>query len=60
MADVQLDDDMTIVTCEVESLYTSIQHLDGLEATLFFLLPFDSDPESGKFILHIFLICAYS
>ncbi|XP_056419563.1 uncharacterized protein LOC130361029 [Hyla sarda] len=28
----QLDENMLLVTCDVESLYTSIRHLDGIEA----------------------------
>lgn len=35
MNDIQFDDDMILVTCDVESLYTSIKHCDGLEAVRF-------------------------
>ncbi|XP_056423852.1 uncharacterized protein LOC130362821 [Hyla sarda] len=34
---VQLDDNSYLVTCDVESLYTSIRHNDGIAATKFFL-----------------------
>ncbi|XP_077118764.1 uncharacterized protein LOC143774874 [Ranitomeya variabilis] len=34
---IQLDEDMILVTADIESLYTCIRHDDGLEAVRFFL-----------------------
>lgn len=48
MRDVQLEDDMILVTCDVESLYTSIRHENGLEASRFFLRTSNLDREFGR------------
>ncbi|XP_056376345.1 uncharacterized protein LOC130273474 isoform X3 [Hyla sarda] len=45
MDDVQLDNETLLVTCDVEALYTSIRHTDGLAATQFYLMMSDLDPE---------------
>lgn len=53
MNEIQLKEDMLIVTCVVESLYSSIKHKDGLKATQFFLMTSDTDPEFGELILKL-------
>lgn len=45
--EIQMEKDMMIVTCDVESLYTSIKHKDGLEATRFYLNMSNIDPQLG-------------
>ncbi|XP_075188782.1 uncharacterized protein LOC142279151 [Anomaloglossus baeobatrachus] len=48
-----LDDDMTIVTADVEGLYTCIAHEDGLRAVRFFLEMSGRDDEMGELILEL-------
>ncbi|XP_056376344.1 uncharacterized protein LOC130273474 isoform X2 [Hyla sarda] len=57
MDDVQLDNETLLVTCDVEALYTSIRHTDGLAATQFYLMMSDLDPELSQF-LRIRRICS--
>ncbi|CAJ0923568.1 unnamed protein product [Ranitomeya imitator] len=40
---LQLEENMALVTCDVESLYTSIRHQNGLEAVSYFLRNSDLD-----------------
>ncbi|XP_056388323.1 uncharacterized protein LOC130283154 [Hyla sarda] len=47
---IQLDEEAILVTCDVECLYTSIRHCDGLEATRAFLEMTDLDAELGQFL----------
>ncbi|XP_056425227.1 uncharacterized protein LOC130366892 [Hyla sarda] len=47
---IQLDQDALLVTCDVEALYTSIRHADGLEAVEKFLLMTDFEPETCQFL----------
>ncbi|XP_075707221.1 uncharacterized protein LOC142741772 [Rhinoderma darwinii] len=47
MNGIYLEPDMTFVTCDVESLYTSIHHSDGLEAESYFLHTSEDDPDLG-------------
>lgn len=51
--DIQLEENMYIFTCDVESLYTSIRHTDGLEAVRFFLVIAGLDLEFGEFVLRL-------
>lgn len=53
MNELQLEPDMLIVMCDVELLYTSIRHSDGLEATRFFLRTSGIDKDFGEFILRL-------
>lgn len=48
---VQLEPDMLMVTCDVESLYTSIRHQDGIQTTQSFLYMSDLDKNLCDFIL---------
>ncbi|XP_056423038.1 uncharacterized protein LOC130362492 [Hyla sarda] len=43
MEHIHMDSDMLIVTCDVESLYTSIHHVDGLRAVQAFLMMSEVD-----------------
>lgn len=45
MDGIQLESDMLITTCDVESLYTSIKHRDGLDAVRFYLTMSNLSPE---------------
>ncbi|XP_056418942.1 uncharacterized protein LOC130360444 [Hyla sarda] len=42
---IHLEPDTLLVTCDIESLYTSIRHTDGLTATKFFLTSSNYKPE---------------
>ncbi|XP_073521541.1 uncharacterized protein [Phyllobates terribilis] len=50
---ITLEADMWFVTCDVESLYTSIQHSDGITAARFFLEMTNSEPVLIDFILEL-------
>ncbi|CAJ0946852.1 unnamed protein product [Ranitomeya imitator] len=48
-----LEEDMWLVTCDVESLYTSIDHSHGMRAAKFFLDMTNLGPELIHFILEL-------
>ncbi|XP_073409346.1 receptor activity-modifying protein 1 isoform X1 [Dendrobates tinctorius] len=48
---LQLDENMILVTADVESLYTSIKHCDGLAATRIFLSSSNIDPPIPELVL---------
>ncbi|CAJ0934348.1 unnamed protein product [Ranitomeya imitator] len=48
-----LEDDMWLVTCDVESLYTSIDHSHGMRAAQFFLNMTNLSTELIQFILNL-------
>ncbi|CAJ0968164.1 unnamed protein product [Ranitomeya imitator] len=48
-----LEDDTWLVTCDVESLYTSIDHSHGMRAAKFFLNMTNLGPELINFILEL-------
>ncbi|CAJ0928558.1 unnamed protein product [Ranitomeya imitator] len=50
---LQLEDDMILVTCDIESLYTSIRHEDGIFAVEQFLKMSAFDGEFCTFILDL-------
>ncbi|XP_077137802.1 uncharacterized protein LOC143803929 [Ranitomeya variabilis] len=50
MDGIQLEDNMVLVTCDIESLYTSIKHEDGLMAVEQFLTMSDQDVDDLGFI----------
>ncbi|XP_077123749.1 uncharacterized protein LOC143781120 [Ranitomeya variabilis] len=50
---IQLEDNMYLVTCDVESLYTSIGHDHGITACHFFLNMANLDTDLGSFILEL-------
>ncbi|CAJ0966697.1 unnamed protein product [Ranitomeya imitator] len=52
---IQLEQDMFLVTCDVESLYTSICHDHGITASRFFLQMTDLDDELIQFIIDLVL-----
>lgn len=56
MEDVQLDDGMMLVTCDIESLYTTIKHADGLKTTHFFFTTSDLDADFGEFGIFFFAV----
>ncbi|XP_071999215.1 uncharacterized protein [Engystomops pustulosus] len=50
---IYLDKDMYLVTCDVESLYTSIRHTDGIEAARFFLNMSGKDSDLVSFVVSL-------
>ncbi|CAJ0918423.1 unnamed protein product [Ranitomeya imitator] len=53
LADIPLETDMWMVTLDVESLYTSIRHSDGIEAARYFLHMSTNDNDLIEFLLSL-------
>lgn len=51
IASIHLEEDMWKATCDVESLYTSIRHIDGLEAVQAVTIMHALDNDLAKFLL---------
>ncbi|CAJ0921398.1 unnamed protein product [Ranitomeya imitator] len=50
---IQLNEDMILVTADVEALYSSIRHIDGLQAVGKYLSQSNIDNETSEFILEL-------
>ncbi|CAJ0950195.1 unnamed protein product [Ranitomeya imitator] len=50
---INMEPDMWLVTLDVESLYTSIKHADGMEAANFFLSNSDIDDHLNRLLLSL-------
>ncbi|CAJ0962602.1 unnamed protein product [Ranitomeya imitator] len=53
ISNINLEPDMLLVTLDVESLYTSIRHAEGMEAVSFFLSNTDIDDQFCRFLLSL-------
>lgn len=51
IANIHLEKDMWLATCDVESLFTSITHVDGLEAVQAFLIMNAMYDDLSEFLL---------
>lgn len=50
---IQLERDMILVICDIESLYTSIKHEDGLRATSYFLRGSGMEDSMSDFLIEL-------
>lgn len=50
---IQVEGQMSLVTCDVESLYTNIAHVHGMEAVAYFLRMNDTDGMFNSFLIDL-------